>query len=56
MEIKSLASGSTGNCYIVSNGITKILIECGISFSRIRKGGDYKLYEIDGVLISHQHF
>ncbi len=55
MQIKSLASGSTGNCYWVSDGQTQILIECGISIKEIKKGLNYKLHEVSGCLISHGH-
>lgn len=55
IEIKPLASSSKGNCYLISDNTTKIMIECGITIDRIRKGGDYKLSEIKACLISHEH-
>ena len=55
IKIKSLASGSSGNCYHVTDGSTPLLLECGISFSKIKKGIDYKTSELAGVLISHEH-
>lgn len=55
MEIKVLASGSSGNCYIISDHETKILIECGVSIDRIKKGCDFRLHEIAACLISHEH-
>jgi phosphoribosyl 1,2-cyclic phosphodiesterase len=55
MDIFTLASGSSGNCYRVSDGHTPLLIECGISFPEIRKGCGFKLSEIAGCLCSHEH-
>jgi phosphoribosyl 1,2-cyclic phosphodiesterase len=55
MDIQILASGSSGNCYRVSNGVTPILLEAGIPFSRIRKGLEFRVSEVAGVLVSHEH-
>jgi phosphoribosyl 1,2-cyclic phosphodiesterase len=55
IEIETLASGSTGNCYIVSDGKTKIMIECGITIKKIREKWGFKIHEISGCLISHEH-
>ena len=55
MNIHTLASGSSGNCYRISDGHTPLLIECGIRFSEIRKGCGFKLSEIAGCLITHEH-
>ncbi len=55
MEIKVLASGSSGNCYWVSDGKTPLLIECGIPFKKIQEGLDFKLSEVKACLVSHSH-
>lgn len=55
LDIKSLASGSTGNCYKVSDGKTSLLIEAGIPIKKIKQGLNYRLSEIEGVLVSHEH-
>jgi len=55
MDIKVLASSSSGNCYRISDGHTVLLLECGISIQRIREGLGFRLSEIDGCLISHSH-
>ena len=36
MKIQVLASGSKGNCTYIETANTKILIDCGISFLRIK--------------------
>lgn len=55
MDITVIASSSTGNCYKVSDGITTLLIECGIPLKKIKEALDYSLSDIDGCLISHEH-
>lgn len=55
MEIKSVASGSSGNCYMVSDGETKLLLECGIDNKKIQRACKHKLVTFDGCLISHEH-
>ena len=55
MEIKILASGSKGNCYLVDDSKTKILIECGIPWKQIQRKLDFNTSEIQACLISHMH-
>ena len=55
MEIKILASGSSGNAYVVSDGKTTLLLDAGIPFADIQKGMDYKTSEIDACLVTHRH-
>ena len=55
MKIEVIASGSTGNCYKVSNEDTTLLIECGISYKKIQQALNFKVTDIDGVLVSHEH-
>ncbi|HFL0606089.1 TPA: MBL fold metallo-hydrolase [Listeria monocytogenes] len=55
MEIRTIASGSKGNAYVISSGRSKLLIECGINFDIIRKALDFDLSDVAGCLISHEH-
>lgn len=55
MIFTSLASSSHGNCYVVNDGETAILLECGISFRRIKKGLEFDLSNIRACLVSHEH-
>lgn len=58
MKIVLFASGSTGNCTLVSEGDTHILIDAGISAKRIRTGLQEQgltMNDVDGVLITHEH-
>jgi phosphoribosyl 1,2-cyclic phosphodiesterase len=55
MQIKIIASGSTGNAYWISDGKTELLIEAGIPISRLKKGLNFRLSKMDGCLITHEH-
>lgn len=58
MRITTLASGSTGNCTLVTSGGGSLLIDAGISMRRIRTALDvYGLSpgQLDGILITHEH-
>lgn len=54
----SFASGSSGNCYMIRQGQTAILVDVGISGKRIFEGLEYThtpLEEVAAVLITHEH-
>ena len=55
LTFKPIASGSKGNAYLVSDGKTKILIECGLKFRDIQIALDFRLSDINACLISHEH-
>lgn len=58
MKIISLASSSSGNCYILDNGIDKLLLEGGIPFKQlVGKLNEHhlKLTDFKGCIISHSH-
>jgi phosphoribosyl 1,2-cyclic phosphodiesterase len=53
--IKVLASGSSGNCYIIQAEEEKLVLECGIDYKSILKGLNYSIKGVVGCLISHKH-
>ena len=53
MKITSLASSSRGNCYLIQDGVSSLLVECGIQLKKIRQ--HIKISDLDGCLISHEH-
>lgn len=55
MNFQSLASSSHGNAYIVSDSSTHILIECGLSLKKLQKLCGFRLSEVDGCIVSHEH-
>lgn len=55
MIFQSLASSSSGNAYLVSDGHTNILIECGLTHKKLQQACGFKLTSLNAVLISHEH-
>lgn len=55
MKFESLASSSHGNAYIVSDRETRILLECGVTHSKLQKLSGFSLSEFKACLISHEH-
>lgn len=55
MDIKVLGSGSSGNCYIVSDGVTSLMLDCGLPIKKILVGCNYKFYDISACLVTHSH-
>ena len=55
MRFEALASSSSGNAYIVSDKDTRILLECGVSHSKLQKLSGFKLSEFQACLVSHEH-
>lgn len=55
IEITALASSSKGNCYRITDGHTPLLLECGINYRDIQKGFDFRMSEVAGCLVTHEH-
>ncbi len=58
IKFYSLASGSSGNCSVISNGNTSILIDCGINGKTCENRlADIKINpeSIDAILVTHEH-
>jgi phosphoribosyl 1,2-cyclic phosphodiesterase len=58
MEVWAIASGSSGNAYLVRGEGATVLVECGIPLSRITgflKRLHISPYDLTGVLLTHDH-
>ena len=55
MRFEALASSSAGNAYIVSDKDTRILLECGVSHTKLQKLSGFSLSEFQACLVSHEH-
>ena len=58
IKLVSLFSGSSGNCIFLSNGITRILIDAGLSGKRIESAlaevGE-RPADLSAILVTHEH-
>lgn len=55
MKLKCLAEGSTGNCWILEHKGKMLLLDVGISIKEIKKGIDYNLLGVSGIVVTHSH-
>ncbi|MDD4832715.1 MAG: MBL fold metallo-hydrolase [Clostridia bacterium] len=58
MKVKTLISGSKGNCALIKTNNGNILIDCGSSYGRIKtqlKKAETALTDINYILITHSH-
>ena len=56
MRLKCLGSSSAGNCYLLtSNNGETLILDCGIPIKEIKKGLDWNIKDVVGVLCTHKH-
>lgn len=56
MTLKTIATGSTGNCYILTSDSGKhLILDAGIPIAEIKKGLNYDVENVEGCLVSHFH-
>lgn len=55
MQFITYASGSTGNMYEVTDGVTRILLECGLPIKEMQRLTGHTLSQFDSCVVSHEH-
>lgn len=55
LKITTVASGSTGNTYVLSVGSDYLVLDAGASFKKLSKTINFNTQNIKGVLITHEH-
>lgn len=56
MRLKCLGSSSSGNCYLLTSDSGETLIlDCGIPIKEIKKGLNWNIKDVVGVLCTHKH-
>ncbi len=53
MDVHAFASGSAGNCYLVTSGRSSILLDCGLPYREMQRRIGFALP--DAVLVTHEH-
>lgn len=55
MNLHCLGSGSSGNCYLLSKETETLVLDCGLPIREIKKGLEWDISKVVGVLCSHIH-
>ncbi len=55
ISVDVIGSGSKGNCYVVDNGNSRLMLECGLPWAQIKKALNFKTDNIVGILVTHEH-
>lgn len=55
LKLKCLGSGSSGNCYLLSTETETLILDCGLPIKEIKKGLDFNISKVAGVLCTHEH-
>ncbi len=55
MKFTQKYSGSSGNLYTIRSGKARLIIECGVRWSKLRKSLGSDLTGIEGCFVSHLH-
>lgn len=50
-----MGSSSKGNCYVVSDGVTRLLLDCGLPIREILRGMDFLPQYTAACLVTHSH-
>lgn len=53
--LKTIATGSGGNCYALMNDSEILLLDLGVSEKVIKKAIDFRVSNISGCLVTHKH-
>ncbi len=53
--ITALASSSAGNAYLIQDGRSPLLLDCGLSYRELQRATGYKLTGLAGCLVGHEH-
>ena len=55
MRFTALASSSHGNAYVVDDGQSRLLLECGLARRTLQQRLGFQLSTLTAVLVSHEH-
>lgn len=55
MKITVIASGSSGNATLISDGETSLLLDAGITIKELERGSGFALSRVTACLVTHEH-
>ncbi len=55
ITLKTIATGSSGNCYALMNDNEILLLDLGVSEKVIKKAIDFRISDVVGAVVSHGH-
>lgn len=55
ISIKVFGSGSKGNGYLIDDGHSQLIIECGVPFQHLQQQMGHDFSKVAGALITHEH-
>lgn len=55
LTFRSLASSSRGNAYMVSDGETVLLLECGLPYKKLAEKSGFTLMDTTACFVTHEH-
>jgi phosphoribosyl 1,2-cyclic phosphodiesterase len=55
IKVTAIASSSLGNLYILDNGNSQLVLECGVPWKQMLKALDFWIVDVAGVLVTHEH-
>jgi len=55
MRLDVIATGSSGNAYILTAGKDKLILDCGVRYKEIQKGLGFNIKSVAGCLVTHEH-
>lgn len=57
MRLKTVATGSTGNCHLlIADSGEKLILDCGALAKKIKKGLNWEIRNVSGCVVTHQHW
>lgn len=55
MVVRVIASSSSGNCIVIDDGTTRLMLDCGLRKKELRNKYIGSLSQFSGVLVTHEH-
>lgn len=56
MKLTCVGSGSSGNCYVLSNNEEALILDCGVPYNNnVKRAIDWNIRKLMGVVVTHEH-